>query len=125
MEKILMIGLGGFLGAILRFWVGGLVFEATHVSGFPLGTLAVNLLGAFILGGLSGAFHLFEPHSQLWFFLTTGTLGAFTTFSTFSVETLNLIQEGHPGRALLYLTVSVLGGLLLAAAGFYTGRHLN
>lgn len=119
--KIIVIGMGGFVGANLRYFVSGWVLHlfGTHL---PYGTLFVNALGSFVLGfvlvyGTEVA--VLEPKLRL--FLATGLLGAFTTFSTFSFETFELLQESSYRLAglniLLNLGVSLLTvwvGVMLA-----------
>lgn len=112
MTKIVLIGIGGFLGAVLRYWVSGLVQEASRSVDFPYGTLAVNLIGCLVIGFLSqlaegrGAF---TPETRAFAFI--GFLGAFTTFSTFSNESLNLLRDGDGLLALLNLGTHLFFGL--------------
>jgi len=104
-----LIGLGGFCGAILRYLVSGWVQSASGRIDFPYGTLAVNVLGCLAIGLLSQlatARGLFGPDTRALMFI--GVLGAFTTFSTFSNETLNLIIEGNPLGALTNVGLQVL-----------------
>ncbi len=114
--QLVLIAIGGAAGALMRYGVG----RAAQVGGmtFPTGTLVVNLSGAFVLGFLAS--FLLERTTmppELRVALTVGVLGAYTTFSTFSLETVNLLNEGDWGLALLNVTVSVVGGVLLAWAG--------
>ena len=88
---------------------------------FPLGTLAVNLAGSFLIGLVAPAL---LRHDAWRLLVVTGLLGGFTTFSAFSLETLALLQTGRNGAALLYVVFSVFGGLLCAALGFALGRWL-
>lgn len=111
-----MIALGGAGGALLRYGIG----RAAQLGGvsFPSGTLVVNLTGAFALGFI--ATFLLERTTvspELRLGLTVGVLGAYTTFSTFSIETLNLLNDGEWAFALLNVVLSVTGGVLLAWAG--------
>jgi fluoride exporter len=116
----LWIALGGALGSVARFWMAGAVdgrLNAAAVGPFPWGTLAVNLLGSFIIGLLAGMETL---GSQARLFLAVGLCGGFTTFSAFSLQTLNLLRDGLLLRAggnillsvLLCLVASWLGLLL-------------
>ncbi len=92
---LLFIGVGGFLGAVLRYLVSGWVQDWSHSSTFPYGTVAVNLIGAFLLGLLAYAgqrYGVFSPEARA--LLLIGFLGAFTTFSTFEWETFNLFHDG-------------------------------
>ncbi len=115
---------GGALGSALRYgcalgvqrWAGG---------SWPLGTLAVNLLGSFLIGGTFGLLLVRDfPGEGARLFLTAGLLGGFTTFSAFSMETLRLLQEGAWLPAALYVALSAAGGLLAAWAGFQLAAWL-
>lgn len=113
---LVMIALGGAGGALLRYGIG----RAAQLGGvsFPTGTLVVNLTGAFALGFL--ATFLLERTTvspELRLGLTIGVLGAYTTFSTFSMETLELLNDGEWAFAILNVLVSVTGSVLLAWAG--------
>jgi CrcB protein len=119
-----MIALGGALGAVARYKIGGWVM-ARAGPGFPWGTLVVNVSGSFVLGLfatlLLGRFTIARP----WFYLVAiGFLGAYTTFSTFSFETMSLIATGSPGRALGNVLGNVLLCLAAAWAGIVLGRIL-
>ena len=109
------IGIGGFIGAILRFTLSGWVQKAT-TSTFPLGTLSVNILGSFIIGFLFLYFqHVNLSPTQKALFIT-GLLGALTTFSTFSLDTVLLMQEEFYVKAfsnVLFNVVFSVGGTLL------------
>ncbi|MBM3140655.1 MAG: fluoride efflux transporter CrcB [Chloroflexi bacterium] len=114
--QLLLIAIGGAAGALMRYGIG-LAAQAGGVS-FPTGTLAVNLTGAFALGFI--ATFLVERTTvspELRIALTIGVLGAYTTFSTFSLETLNLLSDGEWSLALLNIIASVTGSVLLAWAG--------
>lgn len=109
--QILYVGLGGFTGAVLRY-LFSLVFAASN-SPFPLVTLLINLVGSFLIGLLSaytGEIAQIDPKILL--FLSTGLCGGFTTFSTFSLETTNLLADGRVTLGILYAVLSVLLCLL-------------
>ncbi len=117
--NLLAVGSGGFVGAILRY----LLSKGVHQwlgHGFPYGTLAVNVIGSFILGICIAFFRQSSSPEGLQLFLTTGMMGALTTFSTFSVETLLLIQEGNFYKAV----VNVGLNLLLCLVGSFLGMFL-
>lgn len=100
MNKILVIGLGGFLGAVARYYVSGLPYRWLGTS-FPYGTLLVNFTGCLLIGALMSLGEerdVFSPELRLFIFI--GVLGAFTTFSTFGYETLKLLQDSQFGYAL-------------------------
>ena len=107
-KTLCWIALGGALGAVARSLVTGAFFKWLPAA-FPWGTLAVNVLGSFAIGilfaWLSGALWL---HTMARPFLVVGFLGAFTTFSAFSIETLTLLDDGRAGLALLYSLSSVV-----------------
>jgi CrcB protein len=117
MKHILFIALGGAGGALARYWLAAWVHNSAQ-SHFPWGTLLVNALGSFAIGFAyiliveRGAIH---PDWRSVFMV--GFLGAFTTFSTFSLETLALFENGQGGLAVLYVTMSVLACLLSAWGG--------
>lgn len=109
---------GGF-GAVLRFVVDGEVTRRI-TSRLPLGTMVVNLSGAFVLGLLDG---LVLPESAA-LIAGTGVLGAYTTFSTWILETQRLAEERQPKQALANIVLSLLLGVAAAAAGLWIGRYL-
>jgi CrcB protein len=109
------IGIAGILGALVRY---GLSFEWNPGSPdtFPWGTLICNYSGCLLLSFLANA-HFIKLHFQLRIAITTGFIGAFTTFSSFSFETFAMLHAGHSRLALLYMMVSLWGGLLCVWAG--------
>ena len=99
MLKLLVVGLGGFLGAVARYGLSGLVHRYTSGS-FPAGTLVVNVLGCLLIGGLACLVEerqLFTPEARL--FLLIGFLGSFTTLSTVGYETFEFLRAGDFGMA--------------------------
>lgn len=116
------VTLGGALGSLLRFLVSSWVV-ANWPRHFYLGTLAVNLLGCFVIGFLSAFFLLrTDLPLALRMGLTVGVLGGLTTFSSFSLEVVSLLEAGHYGTAAGYLLGSVLGGLSAAWLGLTLAR---
>ena len=111
------IAIGSALGGMLRFWLGS---EVTRLygSGFPWGTWTVNLLGSFVIGLASNWSH----HTPIRFFLMIGLCGGFTTFSSFSLETLTLLRNGAWQKAVAYIFLSVLACLLMTLSGAWLGR---
>ena len=121
--QLLAIAGGGAMGALLRYLVGLLVYSVLDDS-WPYGTLAVNILGSFLIGFLWQLFDLnsYSQTSRLLIF--TGGLGAFTTFSTFSLESLTLLQAGRIRAWGMYALASNLGGLAAVWIGFQLSRWL-
>lgn len=124
MTEMLAIATGGAAGALLRYWVSNGVHWVLG-QGFPYGTLVVNVMGSLLMGFLY--IWLLDrlsvgPAARA--FLLIGLLGAFTTFSTFSMETLNLIESGHVTKAVLNVTLSVVMCVGAAALGVLGGRQL-
>lgn len=115
---------GGVLGTIARYVLSGAVYQ-TLGTGFPYGTLIVNLTGCFLIGFLAALAEekfLLGPNARL--FLMAGFCGAFTTFSTFMLETNNLIKDGEMFRAFLNIGVSVVIGFLLFRLGVLLGEMI-
>ena len=103
MTNILLVGLGGFIGAVARYKLGGWVLHLTAQEKFPFGTFAVNVVGCLIAGVLAGLVEkheLFSAETRI--FLFTGLLGGFTTFSAFGLETMFLLRRGEPWVAATY-----------------------
>jgi fluoride exporter len=114
------VALGSVLGAVARYFVSGFVARRVGET-FPFGTLLINVTGALVIGIFGG---LASDNSSLlaepdpWLFAVTGFLGAYTTVSSFSLQTLSLARDGEGGRAVLYLALSVGLSLAAAALGF-------
>jgi len=124
MSLYVALGVGGVLGVYGRYGLTQLLQNVLG-DGFPIGTLIVNVLGSFLLAFLF-VFTLdrLTLSPALRTGILTGGLGAFTTFSTFVVEALVLVEDGETGKAALYLALSVGLGVAAAFAGLYLGRNL-
>lgn len=123
MNQILLIGLGGAFGAISRFGLSSLVYQVTGRE-FPWGTLVVNVVGSLLMGFLSVWLIERVVSSDLRALLMVGFLGALTTFSTFSLETLALIEDGAMMRAFANMLASVIVCVAAAWAGVIIARAL-
>jgi fluoride exporter len=115
--NVIALAIGGFLGTILRYGFG--LWIQPLSNGFPLGTLIINLIGSFFLGWFFTIvlFH-WRVSSEIRLGIGTGFTGAFTTFSTFSLEAVHLFQAYHSALAILYIFVSIMGGIALSGAGY-------
>ncbi len=112
MNKLLLIGVGGFIGSVLRYLVSGYIQQLTKSIVFPYGTLAVNVAGCMVIGFLSylaDTRGLFTTETGTFAFV--GLLGGFTTFSTFGNETLNFLRDGENIFALVNVGLHIGGGL--------------
>ncbi len=125
MQRFLLICLGGALGTGARYLVAGLVLRALG-PGFPYGTLAVTVSGSFLLGAIMHVGLTTESlPPTLRIVLATGVMGGYTTYSSFNYETMQYLQEGRLGLALLNLGVTVGACLLAGLAGLWLGRLLT
>ena len=123
-QTILAIGSGGFLGAVLRAYLNGLISHKVPHD-LPYGTLGVNLIGSFIMGILVAYFMyttMFSLHTKS--FLSTGILGALTTYSAFAIESFLLFESGYILLALTNITLNVFGTIFMAGTGFYIAKQL-
>ena len=115
---IVAVASGGALGATLRLLINTSV-NKTFIHTLPLGTLTVNLIGSFFIGLLFAYFHInteLSPHLKT--FLTTGVLGALTTYSTFAIESFFLLQSGHYSHAFANMALNLFGTIFLAGIGY-------
>ncbi len=121
----IMIGIGGGSGAILRHASTLIINKYWHYS-FPLATFSINILGSFLIG-LFAAYLLpkFGEDTLLKYLLITGFCGGYTTFSTFSIENYQLLQEGKFFTLFLYISSSIIVGILFVFCGLLTGRSIS
>jgi CrcB protein len=125
MTRLLVIGCGGFLGAIARYGLT-LAIQNRANSNVPFGTMAVNVLGCFLLGLLTAYLSTRPDHNEHWsLFLRVGLLGAFTTFSTLGIETVELLTTGEYKAGLLSLFGNLLLGGVAVVFGGMAGRALG
>ena len=126
MAITLWIALGGALGSVARYWIA--LWAVPLSRSLPWGTIGINIAGSFVIGfvgtlTLAAGRHPVPETARL--FAMVGFCGGFTTFSSFSLQTLDLLRAGAPGRALVNVAVSVLLCLGAVAAGHYAGAALN
>lgn len=121
----LLIGLGGAIGALCRYWLM-YVIKLNFISlRFPLATLIVNVGGSFLAGLLASVLLVYLLYGKnIEFFLFIGFLGGFTTFSAFSLEVVQLVNHGHFVTALSYIVLSLVLSVLAAFFGFGLGKLL-
>ena len=121
MVKLLLIGAGGATGALLRYGLSGLAHRLLGAS-FPWGTLAANLVGCFFIGALWALSERVTLPRAFSPFVFTGMIGALTTFSTYGLESINLLRSGEIGLGVANILASNVLGLLLVALGFVAAR---
>jgi fluoride exporter len=119
-----LIALGGAAGSVFRYLVGGAI-QRSSSSGFPIGTMVVNVSGCFLIGILVRQFLNMQLSNDLRALLIVGFCGGFTTFSTFSAETLALVEGGEYARATAYVLLSVVLCLLATLAGMTAIQLVN
>lgn len=125
MNKYLMIGIGGFLGSVARYWVGAAIGNRMGTR-FPYGTFAINITGSFLLGMIMTVLaDKMNWNANLRYLVPIGFIGAYTTFSTFEWETFRSVQEGQLLVALLNVVLSVVIGFLALWGGVITGKAIG
>ena len=123
MKAILLVGTGGFIGSVLRYWFSAWVFRMLDKPWFPFGTLAVNMLGCLaigLLGGVAEDRRLFDQEIRL--FVFAGILGGFTTFSAFAYETTTLLRDARMLGAWLNVGLQVFLGVIAVWLGGLLSR---
>ena len=124
MTKYVMVGIGGFLGAIARFWLGGYIGNRMGTR-FPYGTFIINCSGSFVIGFIVTLLAERTHWSPSWrYLIPIGFVGAYTTFSTFEYETLRAIQDGSLLIAGLNVVLSVVLGFVAVWAGVMAGQAI-
>lgn len=120
-EKLAAVALGGSLGAVLRYSTY-LLFERSKDPSLPWATITVNLIGSFLIGFLWGIFDKIYVSPGIRLFIFVGLLGSFTTFSTYAFEVFNMGKNDNMMNGLMYLLISNVFGITLAAAGYYISK---
>lgn len=118
MGKLLAVAIGGASGSLGRYFIAIITERLTHTN-FPLATLTANLTGSLLIGFFWSYFDKLHISNEFRLFIFTGFLGGFTTFSTFTRESLQFIRAGEPYHAIVYILVSNILGLALVGAGIY------
>jgi fluoride exporter len=114
-NNFLLVGLGGAVGSVMRYTVAQWMGQKT----FPAATLLVNIVGSFIIGAVLALSVKNQQFANNWkLFLATGICGGFTTFSAFSIENMQLLQQGKYWLCLLYIGVSLVAGIAAAFVGY-------
>jgi fluoride exporter len=125
MNKYWMVGIGGFLGAIARFWLGGFISNRLGAK-FPYGTFVINISGSYLIGLIVTLLAERSHWSANWrYLIPIGFIGAYTTFSTFELETFQTLRDGEFVFASLNVVLSVVVGFIAVWLGVITGRSLG
>lgn len=117
MMNCIIVGLGGFLGAVARYLIG--LIPINPQNGFPVKTLLINIAGAFVIGLVVALGAKKDWNPQLILFLKVGICGGFTTFSSFALETNQLMERGAGWCAMFYVALSIIGALAAVYAAQY------
>jgi len=121
LKNIVLVGMGGFVGSVLRYLISGWAQGWMKNAVFPVGTATVNILGCMViglLGGLAESSQMFSPQLRLFLFL--GLLGGFTTFSTFGYETMALVRDGEMLLAFANVAIQLIFGFAAVMLGYNT-----
>lgn len=125
LKAAIIVGLGGFIGSVSRYLSSHFIHKYFETN-FPLGTVFVNLAGCFLIGIFFGLFekgHIISPEMRL--FLTVGLCGGFTTFSSFTNDSMNLANEAEIMKLSLYIGISVVAGIYMTMLGRNLVNYIN
>jgi fluoride exporter len=122
--RLVLIGIGGAIGAMSRYVVSGLDFKYSY-GALPIGTLVVNLSGSLIIGFLWGLFEAVNVSSNIRMFVFIGILGGFTTFSSFALENFNLLRDGERNAVIFNIALSNLLGIFLVYVGYVFAKMIT
>lgn len=123
-KNLLFVGAGGFGGTLLRYGLDEII--PAPLNGFPAAILFINLMGCLFLGWfMTYCLSSSRISVQVRLLIGTGFTGAFTTFSTFTVDTVKLMGSGQDAVAMMYVLASVVGGLLMSCIGVWLGRKMS
>lgn len=122
--QLVAIGVGGAIGAVLRFVISGIAYNLLGQN-FPWGTLVVNMIGCFLIGLFAQLFEEIAISPNLRVLVLVGGLGAFTTFSTYALENVNLLRDGEFGTALLDVVLSTVLGMVFVFLGMALANYLS
>jgi CrcB protein len=123
MTKVILLAAGGAIGTVLRYTLSGLTYKISD-GVFPWGTLFVNLTGSFVIGLLWGLFDFENLSPNFRNFVFVGILGGYTTFSTFTLESFNLLRDNEIRLAISNVLASNILGILLVFIGFFISRQI-
>ncbi|RMF93229.1 MAG: fluoride efflux transporter CrcB [Candidatus Schekmanbacteria bacterium] len=124
MIKVIMLVLGGGAGAVARYSLAGFI-SRIYPGLFPAGTMVVNLAGSFLIGLLWGFSEIFNISPNTRTFIFIGFLGSFTTFSTFALESVNLIRDNEKWLALINIFLSNAAAIILVFLGFFIAKAIG
>lgn len=123
MKILLAIGIGSFIGGVFRYLAASLI-QNRFLSTFPYGTFGVNIIGCFLIGVVYALSDRGNLNMEWRLFLATGVLGGFTTFSSFSNETVSMLRDAQYWQAFSYITFSIIIGLAATFGGILLIKHL-
>jgi CrcB protein len=122
--KYVMVGIGGGLGSVLRFWLGSYIGSKMGTR-FPYGTFVINITGSFLIGLVFALLTVRTQWGPNWrYLIPIGFIGGYTTFSSFEFETFRVVQDGQIGLGLLYVALSVVVGFLAVWGGVIAGKAI-